>query len=108
MTGTTEQPSKCSSAANGKNTPVIEPETRAEKNKGVDQLFEQPNQDNPGPIENLIVAKIEHDLENIVANLEMLKHENPQQRRSKCVLTLEIARIRGEGGIFDDLKGAFE
>ena len=64
--------------------------------------------DNPGPLEKLIMDRIEHDLENIAANLEMLRPETKEQKRAKCVLTLEIAHIIGEGGIFDDLKEAFE
>ena len=68
---------------------------------------EQPK-DNPGPLEKLIMDRIEHDLENIAANLEMLNPETKEQKRAKCVLALEIARITGEGGIFDDLKEAFE
>ena len=68
---------------------------------------EQPK-DNPGPLEKLIMDRIEHDLENIAANLEMLNPETKEQKRAKCILTLEIARITGEGGMFDDLKEAFE
>ena len=68
---------------------------------------EQPK-DNPGPLENLIVNRIGHDLENIAANLEMLKSSTKEQKQAKCVLTLEIAHITGEGGMFDDLKEAFE
>ena len=68
---------------------------------------EQPK-DNPGPLEKLIVDRIELDLENIAANLEMLKSATKEQNRAKCVLTLEIAHITGEGGMFDDLKEAFE
>ena len=85
---------------------------RIEADKAVHAILpirqsEQPK-DNPGPLENLIMDRIEHDLENIAANLEMLNPETKEQKRAKCILTLEIARITGEGGIFDDLKEAFE
>lgn len=68
---------------------------------------EQPTT-NPGPLENLIVARIEHDLENIAANLEMLDARTKKQKRAKSGLLSEITRIRVEGGMYDELKGAFE